>query len=127
MAIQLVVKASEDLSYKLDVNPKIIFDLIKKNVSHLHNTKAKYFNDLLHKIILFELGIKQISIYKFDVFNVQYLIDKIKAKYGFLKNKPELTLQIISILNIHHKISFFNKPLVLISNDSITVGQTYNG
>lgn len=117
----------EDLSYKLDVNPKTIFDLIKKDVSYLHSTKAKYFNDLLHKIILFELGIKQISTYKFDVFNVQLLIDKIKAKYGFLKNKPELNQQIVSILNIHHKISFFNKPLLLISKDSLIVGQTFNG
>lgn len=117
----------EDLSYKLDVNPKVIFDFIKKNVSHLKNTKTKYLNDLLHKIILYELGVKQISIYNFEVINVELLEAKIKSNYPFLRNKPELNKQIISILQVHHKISFLNKPLVSISNESITVGQNHNG
>jgi len=117
----------EDLSYKLDVHPKIIYDFIKKNVSYLKNTKSKYYNDLLHKIILFELGVKQISIYKFEVLNIELLVTKIKSNYPFLKTKSELTKQIISILQIHHKISFFNKPLVSISNKFLTVGQDHNG
>lgn len=117
----------EDLSHKLDVNPKVIFDFIKKNVRHLKNTKTKYFNDLLHKIILYELGVKQISIYKFEVVNIELLVTKIKSNYPFLKTKSELTRHIISIIQIHHKISFFNKPLVSISNESLTVGQDHNG
>ena len=93
----------------------------------MKNTKAKYFNDLLHKIILYELGVKQISIYKFEVLYIELLVTKIKSNYPFLKTKPELSKQIISILQIHHKISFFNKPLVSISNESLTVGQNHNG
>jgi hypothetical protein len=117
----------EDLSCKLDVNPNIIFDLIKKDISHLRNTKAKYFNDLLHKIILNELGVKQISFHKFDIINVHSLVHKIESKYAFLKSMPELTRQIVLILNDHHKISFFNKPFVLVSNKTLTVGQVHNG
>lgn len=117
----------EDLSYKLDVNPKPIFDLIKKNVSHLRNTKTKYFNDLLHKIILNELGIKQISIYKFNVLTVENILAKLKSNYAFRNNKHELTQRVTSILNIHHKLSFFNKPLVSVFNGSLTVGQVHNG
>lgn len=117
----------EDLSYKLDVNPKAIFDLIKKNISHLENTRIKYFNDLLHKVILNELGVKQISVYKFEVLDVESLVAKIKSKYSFLKTKSDLTKRIILILSIHHKVSFFNKPLVLLSNKSVTVGQVHNG
>jgi len=117
----------EDLSYKLDANPKSIFDLIKNQVSLLYNTKTKYFNDLLHKIILNELGIKQISIYKFEILAIDSFILRIKSRYPFLKDYPELALRIISILNIHHKLCFLNRPLISVSNDSITVGQTYNG
>lgn len=117
----------EDLSYKLDVNPKPLYDFIKKNVSQFKSTKAKYFNDLLHKIILNELGVKQISIYKFEVFDLSNLDESIRSKYVFLNYKPDLTDQIISILQVHHKISFFNKPLVTYSKESLTVGQTHNG
>ena len=117
----------EDLSYKLDVNPKPLFDFIKKNVSQFKKTKAKYFNDLLHKIILNELGVKQISIYKFEVFGLSKLIEAIKSKYVFLNRQTDLTERIITILQTHHKSSFFNKPLVSYSNESLTVGQAHNG
>lgn len=117
----------EDLSYKLDVNPKPLFDFIKSNVSDFKITKGKYFNDLLHKIILNELGVKQISIYKFEVFDLSKLIESIKEKYFFLNKQTDLTERIISILQTHHKSSFFNKPLVSYSNESLTVGQAHNG
>ena len=117
----------EDLSYKLDINPKPILDFIKNNVSDFKNTKAKYFNDLLHKIILNELGIKQISIYNFEVFDLSKLIESIRSKYAFLNVQTDLTKRIISILQTHHKSSFFNKPLVSYFNKSLTVGQAHNG
>jgi len=117
----------EDLSYKLDVNPKPLFDFIKKNVSDFKITKAKYFNDLLHKIILNELGVKQISIYKFEVFDLSNLVESIQSKYVFLNVQTDLTERIISILQIHHKSSFFNKPLVSYSKETLTVGQAHNG
>jgi hypothetical protein len=117
----------EDLSYKLDVNPKPLFAFIKKNVSQFKNTKAKYFNDLLHKIILNELGVKQISTYKFQVFDLSKLIESIETKYIFLNEQRDLTERIISILQVHHKSSFFNKPLVSYTKESLIVGQIHNG
>ncbi|WP_432712215.1 Eco57I restriction-modification methylase domain-containing protein [Pedobacter sp.] len=117
----------EDLSYKLDVNPKPLFDFIKKNISHFNITKIKYFNDLLHKIILNELGVKKVSIYKFEVFDLTKLIESIKLKYTFLNEQKDLTERIISIIQTHHKVSFFNKPLVSYSKESLTVGQIHNG
>lgn len=117
----------EDLSYKLDINPEPIFDFIKKNVSDFKITKAKYFTDLLHKIILNELGVKQISIYKFEVFDLSKLVESIRSKYLFLRDQPDLTERIISILQTHHRSSFFNKPLVIYSNKYLTVGQAHNG
>ncbi len=117
----------EDLSYKLDVNPKPLFDFIKKNVSDFKNTKAKYYNDLLHKIILYEVGVKQISTYKFEIFDFSKLVESIKSKYIFLNEKNDLAERIISILQMHHRSSFFNKPLVSYSNQSLTVGQAHNG
>ena len=117
----------EDLSYKLDVNPEPLFEFIKTNVSYFKKMKAKYFNDLLHKIILNELGVKQISIYKFEIFDLSKLIKSIRSKYDFLNKRTDLTEGVISILQTHHKISFFNKPLVSYSNESLTVGQAHNG
>jgi len=117
----------EDLSYKLDVNPKPLFDFIKKNVSDFKNTKAKYFNDLLHKIILNEVGVKQISNYKFEVFDFSKLVESIRSKYIFLNDQNDFTERIISILQTHHKSSFFNKPLVSLANQTLTVGQVHNG
>lgn len=117
----------EDLSYKLDVNPKILFELIKENVSQLIITKSKYYNDLLHKIILHELGVKQISIYKFEILNVEDLVNDIKLKYGFLNDRADLTAEIYHVLNVHHKISFLNKPLISMLQESLTVGQSHNG
>lgn len=117
----------EDLSYKLDVNPKVILDLFRKDISKLKQTKAKYFNDLLHKIILHEMGVKQISIYKFDVINIESLIKQLKKNYLFLTSKTDLSEAVHSILSKHHKLSFFNKPLISFSKDSLTVGQLHNG
>jgi hypothetical protein len=117
----------EDLSYKIDVNPKPLFDFIKKNISDFKITKAKYFNDLLHKIILNELGIKQISIYKFEVFDLSKLVESIRSKYVYLNGQRDLTERIISILQVHHKSSFFNKPLVSYSKEFLIVGQAHNG
>ncbi|MBS0646792.1 MAG: N-6 DNA methylase [Verrucomicrobia bacterium] len=117
----------EDLSYKLDVNPKVILDLFRKDISQLKQTKAKYFNDLLHKIILHEMGVKQISIYKFDVINIESLIKQLKKNYLFLTSKTDLSEAVHSILSKHHKLSFFNKPLISFSKDSLTVGQLHNG
>ncbi len=117
----------ENLSYKLDVNPKPLFDFVKMNVFDLKNTKSKYFNDLLHKIILYELGVNQISFYKFEVFDLSKLIESIRAKYVFLNEQTDLPERIISILQVHHKRSFFNKPLVFYSKEFLTVGQVYNG
>jgi hypothetical protein len=113
----------EDLSYKLDVNPKPLLSFIKENVSQFKSTKIKYFNDLLHKIILNELGVTQISIYKIEIFDLSKLIELIREKYFFLNDYKDLTERVISIIQTHHKSSFFNKPLVSYANDSLKVGQ----
>ncbi|QBZ98864.1 Eco57I restriction-modification methylase domain-containing protein [Flavobacterium sangjuense] len=117
----------EDLSYKLNVNPKALFEFITLNISQFKNTKDKYFNDLLHKIILNEIGVKKISIYKFDIIMLSNLIALLQSKYAFLRDYDNLSERVIWILQIHHKSSFFNKPLVSYCNDSLTVGQAHHG
>jgi len=117
----------ENLSFKLDVNPKVILDFITKNISLLIQTKAKYFNDLLHKIILKEIGIKQISIYKNDVINIVALMQQLRKDHTFLKDQFELQKIVTATLSHHHKISFFNKPLITSSMGILTVGQPHYG
>lgn len=116
----------EALSYKFDVNPKLIYNLIKNNISLLKRTKAKYYNDLLHKIILHELGVKHITVYQFNTIKSSLLVNNIKTKYAFLRHQPELIENIYSILNCHHLISFFNKPLFILANEFLIVGQPHN-
>jgi len=74
-----------------------------------------------------ELGVRQISIYKFKIFDLSKLVESMRSKYVFLNVQTDLTERIISILQTHHKSSFFNKPLVSYFNKSLTVGQAHNG
>jgi len=117
----------ENLSYKLDVNPEILLNFIRENISCFNLTKIKYFNDLLHKIILKELGVEKISVYKYNVIKTEYLIEHLKINYPFLKKQLNLSEMVYSILQQHHKTSFLNKPLIYFSKDFLTIGRVYNG
>lgn len=117
----------EDLSYKLDKHPSDLFKLAKKQISRLHLTKAKYLDDLLHKILLYELNIKQISIYKYQEAAIKDVVKKLKESYSFLSNRPSLDEKITQLIRIHHKTSFFNVPLVTFDGQHVVVGQSHNG
>lgn len=117
----------ESLSIRLDINPKTLLDIMKNNISSFKLTKEKYYNDLLHKILLNEVGVKKILMYKFDVFSMPKIFELINSKYNFLNEEKDLNQKLISIIQMHHKISFFNKPLLSYSNNSIIVGQLQNG
>ncbi|MFD1257873.1 Eco57I restriction-modification methylase domain-containing protein [Mucilaginibacter terrae] len=116
----------EDLAHKLDVHPSVLLELARKNISLLKQTKVKYYDDLLHKIVLYELGVKQISIYKFEELNIDALVNKLLNRYHFLPSKETLSKKIDYLLNIHHKLSFFNKPLISMERQQLTVGQAYH-
>jgi hypothetical protein len=73
------------------------------------------------------LGVKQTTGCKYEVYTLVSLTEKIKFKYAFLKNKPDFAQWILLLIQMHHKSSFFNKPLVKVSNESITIGQDING
>lgn len=117
----------ENLSWKFNVHPKTILDVIKENISSLDKVKTKYYNDFLHKLILHELGIKHISIYPSHSVDIVDLVEKTKAGYPFLANEIALEHQIISTLNTHHKKSFFNKPLITVADKYLIVGQVQHG
>lgn len=117
----------EDLSYKLNVHPDSIYDFIQTNISCFKNTKKKYYNDLLHKIILNELGVRNVSSYQLKIFDFKNIISSLKSKYTFLKGKVNLEKSIISILQGHHKKSFFNRPLIKYSDEAVIVGKENRG
>jgi hypothetical protein len=117
----------EDLSYRLDIHPQAILDYIKTNLLCFKNTKSKYYNDLLHKAILYELGVNDISNYQFGSHKLSVVFEMMKSKYKFLSDQYKLNEQIISILQTHHKRSFFNKPLVSFLNELLIVGNGHNG
>ncbi|MFK5913762.1 MAG: N-6 DNA methylase [Woeseiaceae bacterium] len=116
----------EQLSYKLNANPKAVVEIIIKNVANLKGTKKKYFMDLLHKILLKELGIQDITSYKNNTKNMQRLTNKIRKKYVFLSDYSELYIVFRKIIEQHHKQSFFNAPLVKLYKDSVVVGHAAN-
>lgn len=120
----------ERISYRLGANPKYIYGFIQKNISSLKITKSKYFKDLLHKMILNELKVNKIFSYKYQKVNLSQFVNNFKFNYVFLNcfdGISGLEQEIITILNNHHRISFFKKPLIIIENDSIIVGQKHDG
>ncbi len=99
----------EDLAYKLDVNPKTIYNFIITNLSHFKITKSKYFNDLVHKIILYELGIRSLTSYNYNKQIFDQFIERIRIKYPFLvwQRQKDLGQIVFKILTLHHKTSLF--------------------
>ncbi|GEO24122.1 Eco57I restriction-modification methylase domain-containing protein [Cyclobacterium qasimii] len=113
----------EELSYIYDLSPKVIYTHLVNNIKLLKSTQDKYYKDLLHKLVLFELGINHISDYSKKIINLNVLVQTLKHKYFFLKNLKDLNKTIALIVIKHHKTSFLNKPLVSIYNESVIVGQ----
>ena len=111
------------LSYIYDLSPKVIYTHLVNNIKLLKSTQDKYYKDLLHKLVLFELGINHISDYSKKTINLNVLVQTLKHKYNFLKNIKDLNKTIALIVSKHHKTSFLNKPLVSIYNESVIVGQ----
>ncbi len=108
----------ENLSNKYDVTPKIIYDLIKENVAILKKTKEKYLKDLLHKIVLKELGIIYLQNFRKNiVMHKKELFDNIRSKYPFISDYTDID----QILKTHHQRSFFNRPLFIESKGSIVI------
>lgn len=114
----------ESLSYKLNINPIALIDLIRTNISALVLTKAKYYRDFIHKIILKELGVIHISKYSPIEMTQQSLLTRLLRKYEFLKANPGSDLEHLTNITVreHHRASFFNKPMILISGNSLIVG-----
>jgi hypothetical protein len=115
----------EDISYKLTVHPDSIMEIIRSEVGSFYKTRNKYINDLIHKIILFELGVKKISIYKFEIHDVNSFINRVRRKYKFLNKISGFESRIENILTTHHRISFLNKPLIVVSKKSLKVGEIH--
>lgn len=60
----------EELSYIYDLSPKVIYTHLVNNIKLLKSTQDKYYKDLLHKLVLFELGINHISDYSKKIINL---------------------------------------------------------
>ena len=121
--------ALENISYRLKVNPEVIITKIKNSIISLTKTKAKYKNDLLHKITLKELGIENICSYKYKKQGLSTLAKDLQSKYPFLKKpfiEDSLQVELCRILHTHHKVSFFNTPVVDLYNGIITVGHQHS-
>lgn len=113
----------EELSYIYDLSPKVIYTQLVENIKLLKSTQDKYYLDLLHKLVLYELGVNHISNYTKENINLNDLEQSLKHKYGFLEKLKDLKKIISHIVNKHHKSSFLNKPLISIKNESVIVGQ----
>lgn len=112
----------EELSHIYDLSPKVIYMHLVDNIQLLQSTRDKYYKDLLHKLVLYELGVLHISDYKKEITNLNNFVQSLKHKYYFLEELNDLNKKINFIINQHHKSSFFNKALISINNESIIVG-----
>jgi hypothetical protein len=114
--------ALENISYKLGDNPKSIFANIKTSIFELIYTREKYYQDLLHKIILSELGVKKIDHFKRHGMKADKLFDILMSKYKFLSSYKFSKAALLYIVEVHHAASFQKKPLITLNNNNIMVG-----
>ncbi|WP_316738525.1 Eco57I restriction-modification methylase domain-containing protein [Pedobacter aquatilis] len=115
----------ENISHRLDVDPKKIFNFLKNNIANLKETKQKYLADLIHKLILFELEVKSINDFTSKVLKLEELTMQLLSKYPFLNQLKFSSEYLSTIILVHHKNSFLNCPLVLIDGDKVRVGALY--
>ncbi|WP_347174909.1 Eco57I restriction-modification methylase domain-containing protein [Polaribacter uvawellassae] len=113
----------EELSYIYDLSPKVIYTNLIENIKLLKSTQDKYYKDLLHKLVLYELGVNHISDYTKEIISLNDLVQSLKHKYVFLEKFKDLNKTISHIVNKHHKSSFLNTPLISMKNKSVIVGQ----
>lgn len=116
----------EGLSYRLHIHPEVLFKFIVKNVNALKSTQSKYYFDLLHKILLKECGVLDVTMYKHKTFDLRRIANLIRKKYSFLSKNESIEYEIGKILSEHHSMSFLSKPLITLDKNTIEIGKNYD-
>lgn len=113
----------ETVSYQLGVAPHVLIRLIKENIGKLVILRKKYEVDLLHKVILKIAGIEELTNIKPTKVSLKTFCNNIKEQYPLLSSGLNISEnKVIDIVRHHHSKSFFNRPILRISNDTLIVG-----
>ncbi len=116
----------EYLAHKMKISPEYILHEIIQNINLFEKTKQKYLNDLWHKMTLKMLNIEHISKYYFKQENLDELVIEMKSSFECIRAIPNFELIISNIIKHHHKVSFFQKPLVTMIENKLLVGTPHN-
>ena len=116
----------ERLSIEFKIHPTDLFDYISQNIEEFRKTISRYYFDFLHKIILKEAGFNSIMKFNIKEIDINTVIENIDKDYSsilktFENEKYNLSTWhkwIKADLSKHHALSFKNKPLFFIANNS---------
>ena len=104
----------EMMSFDYHVPSIRLAEFIIEHIRDLKETRCIYVNDLLHKLVLYVLGITNLSevgrSINVDITKLDETLQKtFPGFYRLLKVDRD---KIVNIVSIHHNKSFFNKPFI---------------
>ena len=106
--------ALEELSWRLQRNPRQIFQFIKKNISFLTRVRALYREDLYHKALLWGLGFKDNDSRSRGEKNLASVLNKV-SQIGVISS-AQIHEWALSRFPHVHQASFRNSGFVAVSS-----------
>lgn len=106
----------EDLSFNLEVNPKVLFKYIINNLESMHKVKEIYSDDLLHKAVLSLFGFQR-NKFKYRELHLEDITSELSRLLPFLERKYIEDWIEMKLWPIHLKV-FYNNPVLEIDSSS---------
>lgn len=100
----------EDLSFTLDINPKILYEFVVNNLNSLQKVKSIYYDDLLHKAILSLFGFEK-NTYTNKEFYLEDILSNLIKLLPFLERNDIEGWINKYFWAIHLKV-FYNNPIL---------------
>lgn len=113
----------EDLSFNLDVNPKVLLEYITNNLDSLTKVKEVYNDDLLHKALLSLFGFQN-NKFKYIELSSEDTVLELSKLLPFLERKYIEDWLSEKFWPIHLKVFYNNPVLEMVNSPSGTIFRT---
>lgn len=105
----------EVVGYNLSIAPERLYDIIIKNASELNRLKNKYKTDLLHKIIIYIVGLETLEGFP-KIITLDYIEKSIELNFPVIYRELSISKEIIqNIITTHHPKSFLGRPMFILN------------
>ena len=103
----------EVLSFIYKCSPKTVLSYAKSHLHSLHKTRRKYKDDLIHKIILSVLGVKELNEGYCIVSSAEDIVGAVAEQYPYLSKSLHIDNACVKrIVEQVHTRCFFNDPIL---------------